>query len=98
MFSTRNKYLFNEEIRSNYSLNLAFSNEKVAMYNFDQLQKVGKGICSIEALHNNKLAKKISVNDFGGLEPIVNLTGAEVILTRNLWTVAGLCNGSRGQC
>ena len=41
--------------------------------------------------------QKISSDDFSGLEPVVFLAkGARVMLTMNLWSTVGLCNGATG--
>lgn len=51
----------------------------------------------IKANHNNPTAKKLSAEKMGGLEPTIYLSEkARVMLTRNLWTKAGFCNGAMG--
>ena len=48
------------------------------------------------AIHQHWL-KKISSDDMSGLEPVVFLAkGARVMLTMNLWSNVGLCNGATG--
>ncbi|XP_046856300.1 ATP-dependent DNA helicase PIF1-like [Xenia sp. Carnegie-2017] len=43
-------------------------------------------------------AKKIPSDDMSGLEPVVFLAkGARVMLTMNLWSTVGLCNGATGK-
>ena len=49
----------------------------------------------INARHSSALAKKISSDDMSGLEPVVFIAkGARVMLTMNLWSSFGLCNGA----
>ena len=44
------------------------------------------------------MAKKIPSDDMSGLEPIVFLAkDARVMLTMNLWSTVGLCNGATGK-
>ena len=75
---------------------LFYSNEQVANYNHEQLAKLGHPIAHINARHSSVLAKKIS-SDMSGLEPVVFLAkGARVMLTMNLWSIVGLCNGATG--
>ena len=76
---------------------LFYSNEQVANYNNEQLTKLEHSIAHINAHHSSALAKKISSDDMSGLQPVVFLaTGARVMLTMNLWSSVGLCNGATG--
>ena len=54
-------------------------------------------IAHIHARHSDPFAKTISSDDMSGLEPEVHLAkGAKVVLTLNLCTSLGLCNGATG--
>ncbi|CAB4020199.1 Hypothetical predicted protein [Paramuricea clavata] len=79
------------------STRLFYSNEQVGNYNHEQLTKLEHPIAHINARHSSALAKKISSDDMSGLEPVVFLAkGARVMLTMNLWSCVGLCNGATG--
>ncbi|CAB4018136.1 Hypothetical predicted protein [Paramuricea clavata] len=76
-----------------------YSNEQVGNYNHKQLTKLEHPVAHINARHSLALAKKISPDDMSGLEPVVFLSkGARVIcmLTINLWSSVGICNGATG--
>ncbi|XP_028409244.1 ATP-dependent DNA helicase PIF6-like [Dendronephthya gigantea] len=76
---------------------LFYSNEQVANYNSEQLTKLEHPIAHINARHSSAFAKKLSADDMSGLEPVAFLAkGARVMLTMNLWSSVGLCNGATG--
>ena len=82
----------------NDATRLFYSNEQVANYNHEQLTKLEHPIAHINAHHSSEMAKKIPSDDMSGLEPIVFLAkDARVMLTMNLWSTVGLCNGATGK-
>lgn len=67
---------------------LYFSNGDVANYNYcEQLSPLNQPIACIDAHHLSDLAKKATSTIFLAKE-------AQIILTMNLWTDVGLCNGA----
>lgn len=79
------------------AVKLSFGNEKVATDNYQKLRQLQQTIVQINAHHNSPKAKCLSSEDMGGLEPTIYLSKqARVMLTRNLWTEAGLCNCTMG--
>lgn len=76
---------------------LYYSNIEVATYNHEQLIKLQQPIANINARHSSAIAKNISSEEMSNLEPTVFLAkGAKVMLTMNLWSSVGLCNGATG--
>ena len=76
---------------------LFYSIEQVANYTHEQLTKLDYRIAHISARHSSALAKKMSSDDMSVLESVVFVAkGARVMLTMNLWSSVGLCNGAKG--
>lgn len=81
----------------NEAIRLKAKKEDIAVYNELQLRKLEKPVAFIHAKHNNITASRSSPDDAQGLESLLWLSkGCRVMLTQNLWTSAGLCNGTLG--
>jgi len=69
------------------AVRLFYSNEQVADYNYDQLVKLQEPVVQISARHSSVAAKKITADEFSGLQPLVFLAkGAKIMLTMNFLT------------
>ena len=61
------------------------------------MTKLDHPIAHISACHSSALAKKMASDDMSRLESIVFVAkDARVMLTMNLWSSVGLCNGATG--
>ena len=68
--------------------------EAVAEHNVAKLRASGQPIAVLRAVHTGPGASKATLDDAGGLEPVICIAhGARVMLSANLWEV-GLVNGA----
>ena len=90
-----------DEFEGDNVVHLYCTNREVAMRNTQCLQKLNKPIVKIEAEHTGN-GRSASSNIAGGLESRaffcigVFCIGAKLLLTKNVWQSAGLCNGATG--
>ena len=86
-----NSHLFDTAVR------LFYDRLTVFQYNQDRLKALGRPIARINAIYSSPTAAAAQADDAGGLEPVLYLSeGAPVMLTPNLYSEAGLCNGTPG--
>ena len=77
---------------------LSFDNKSVQEFNMEKLQSLQKPIARLNAEHNCAAARRSDSQDANGLHATLFLCeGADVMLTSNLWTAAGLHNGAKGK-
>lgn len=76
---------------------LFYTKEDVTKFNIQKLHQLSSPKACINAIHSCSSAASAKADDASGLEPTIHLaTGAKVMLTRNIWQQAGLCNGATG--
>ena len=77
---------------------LFFDNKSAHEFNMARLQSLQKPIARLDAVHNKPEAKRKDSQEASGLHATLFLCeGADVMLTSNLWTAAGLHNGAKGK-
>ena len=80
-----------------FATRLFFKNSDVSDFNLNRLQDLNQPIAVINAKHSSDEAKAIPADEMSGLQQTICIAkGARVMLTMNLWTTAGLCNGATG--
>ena len=73
------------------------TNKEVNSHNVKQLKKLGNPIVRINSLNSSSRAKNLSPESFRGLRNFLYLcVGSKVVLTLNIRTELGLCNGTTG--
>ena len=84
-----NSHLFDTAVR------LFYDRLTVFQYKQDRVKAFGRPIARINAIHSAPTAPAAQADDAGGLKPVLYLSeGAPVMLARNLYSEAGLCNGT----
>ena len=78
------------------AVRLCYSKAKVAEINMERLNSLNCPVATVKARHSGG-ANSLGADEMGGLEPVLYLAkGARVMLTMNIWTNVGLCNGALG--
>ena len=79
------------------ALRLFFQNDKVNNFNSEKLDHMEQPIVCIKACHSHEQAVSAKADEMGGLQGQIYLAvGAKVMLTANICTKFGLCNGAIG--
>ena len=89
-------YKEKKEIKAK-AIKICALNKDTRMHNIERIKALGTPIAPCKSLNKGKGAKRASANEAGGLlQDIIIAKGCRVLLTKNLWTDAGLTNGAVG--
>ena len=80
----------------NNALHLYPTKSQTMASNLQRLEQLGKPVLKINAINRGKGAKSGTADDTGLENKLLLSKGSRVMITRNLWTLGGLVNGTMG--
>ena len=87
----------NTEFESDDVIHLYTTNREVGKRNVSCLQNLNSPIVKVEARHTRDGRMASSIIAGGLMRVAYYCKGANILLTKNVWQTAGLCNGATGK-